>query len=228
VRRLLLVVGVLGAGGGVVLVVRPDLAGFGETSLLAVLGVLALVQVVRVAMGRKSHAPSLVETPDPETEQELSVPGEDLDEALAAIRRTPPRRATRRVEKRRSRRRESIRDRIEAAAVQTIVRQHGVSAERARRVLETGAWTDDPDAAAFFTGEIEVGRAERLRRALSRTPPFRRRAERAAAAVADLAAAERVAGLEPVGSDAGPRAQSSSQSQSQSRADDGRRREGSS
>ena len=226
-RRLLLAVGVLSAGGGLVLAVRPELAGFGETSILTVLGVLALVQTVRVALGRKGHTPSVAETPDPETEQELPAPGEDLDGALAAVHRTPPGRATRRVEKRRARHRDAVRDRIESAAVETIVGQHGVSRERARRAIETGEWTDDPDAAAFLSDAVEVavGRGERLRRALSRTPPFRRRAERAAVAVADLADAERGPELTAVGPSA--ETAESRPSTPTSTATDGGRREGS-
>jgi len=199
IRRLLAVVGVVSAVGGVVLVVRPDLATFGQRSLLAVLGVLALVQATRVALDRRGATLDAVETPDPETEQDLPAPGDDLDTTLAAVRRRAPT-LSRQAELQRRQRRETVRERIETAAVETIVRQHGCTRERARRALETGEWTDDPDAAAFFTGELEgVGRRGRLRRALGSEPPYSRRARHAAGAVAELADAERVEPLSPVG-----------------------------
>lgn len=205
IRRLLAVVGVVGAVGGLVLVVRPDLATFGGETLLVVVGVLAVVQGVRVTMQRRRHAPRQATTPDPETLQDLPVPGDDLDETLATVRRRPPRSLGPRAAKSLRRRRERIRSRIEAAAVETVVRQHGCTRERARLALETGEWTDDPYAAAFFTGELTgVGRGEWLRRRLSSEPPFARRARRAAQAVADLAEAERVEPLAPVGPEADP------------------------
>jgi len=198
-RRLLVVVGVVSAVGGVVLVARPELATFGRRSLLAVLGVLALVQAGRVAVGRRGVNPTGVETPDPETEQDLPVPGEDVDETLAAVKRRRPT-PSRQAEMRRRKRRETLRERIETAAVETIVRQHGCTEQRARRALATGEWTDDPDAAAFFTGDLEgVDARGRLRRALVAEPPYSLRARHAAHAVAALADAERVEPLSPVG-----------------------------
>lgn len=202
-RRLLVVVGVVSAVGGVVLVVRPELATFGQRSLLAVLGVLALLQAGRVAIDRRSATRDHVETPDPETEQDLPTPGDDLEASLAAVRRRAPT-LSRHRELQRRQRRETVRERIETAAVETIVRQHGCTRERARQALSTGEWTDDPDAAAFFTGELEgVGRRGRLRRALASEPPYSRRARHAAGAVADLADADRVEPLSPVGPDDG-------------------------
>ncbi len=197
-RRLLVVVGVVSAVAGMVLVVRSDLAAFGQRSLLAVLGVLALLQAGRVVIDRRGASRDRVETPDPETEQDLPTPGDDLDATLAAVRRRTPT-VSRRAERSRRRRRETVRERIESAAVETIVRQHGCTRESARRALSTGEWTDDPDAAAFFTGDPEgVGRRGRLRRALAPEPPYSRRARHAADAVAALADAERVEPLSPV------------------------------
>ncbi len=198
-RRLLVVVGVVSAVGGIVLVVRPELATFGQQSLLAILGVLALLQAGRVALGRRGATRDHTETPDPETEQDLPVPGDDLDATLSAVRRRTPT-LSRQAELKRRKRRDTVRERIETAALDTIVRQHGCTRERARQALETGEWTDDPDAAAFFTGELDgVGRRGRLRRAFDSEPPYSRRARHAAQAVAALADAERVEPLEPVG-----------------------------
>lgn len=198
-RRLLVVVGVVSAVGGVVLVVRPELATFGQQSLLTILGVLALLQAGRVALDRRSATRDAVGTPDPETEQDLPAPGDDLETSLAAVRRRAPT-LSRQAELQRRQRRETVRERIEAAAVETIVRQHGCTRERARQALSTGEWTEDPDAAAFFTGELEgVGRRGRLRRALGSEPPYSRRARHAARAVAALADAERVEPLSPMG-----------------------------
>ncbi len=196
-RRLLVVVGVASAVGGVVLVARPGLATFGERSLLVGLGVLALVQGGRVALDRRGASQEVAETPDPETEQDLPVPGDDLDEALSAVRRRTAT-VSRGAKRSRRQRRATVRERIETAALDTIVRQYGCTRERARRALETGEWTDDPDAAAFFTGDLDgVGPRGRLRRMLASEPPFSRRARHAADAVARLADADRVEPLSP-------------------------------
>lgn len=199
IRRVLIVVGVVAATGGIALVLVPQLGLFGGRSILVVLAAVALVQGIRVVLDRRGHVPDVGETPDPETEQDLQAPGDELDEALARVGRRAPGSVGPRGARRAKRRRETVRERIESAAVQTIVRRHGCTHERARRAMETGEWTDDPDAAALFTGKAEgIGTTERIRRLFGTEPPFARRARRAAIAVGELAEAETVEELPPV------------------------------
>lgn len=189
-RALAAVVGVLAVGVGVATMVHPGVASeFSvDRTMVFGVGVLALVQSYRVVRDRRNTPVSAAETPDPETEQDLPAPGEDFDELLSRVRwryagrrrRNPGERATRRV-----------RNRLERAAVSTITRKWGCTPEQAREALREGAWTDDPVAAAYFTGELHgVGLGRRIRLALAAETREQRRAARAAEAIAALSAAD--------------------------------------
>lgn len=108
------------------------------------------------------------------------VPGEEFDEALAAVsaagRRDP------------GERRRAVRERLEAAAVAVLVEVEDCSPATARRRLAAGDWTDDPQAAAFFReGETPaLSTAAHLRLLAGGELPFRRRARRVVAALAAL------------------------------------------
>lgn len=80
--------------------------------------------------------------------------------------------------------RADLRDRFESAAVASLVRERGWSPVQARERLESGAWTDDEEAAAFFAGE-ETDRSLRewLQALLSGESSFAKRAHRATAAL---------------------------------------------
>lgn len=112
---------------------------------LTLVGLGFALQTVRVVRGRLNNPYEQTETADPEISQELPTPGEEFDELLEAAG----------AARHSGAQRDTVRARLRAAAVAVIVRSEGVSREEAVAKLETGAWTDDPYAAAFFTGRVE-------------------------------------------------------------------------
>lgn len=97
-------------------------------------------------------------------------PGDDVDALLAALsasgRRDP------------SAERRELRERLRATATDVLARRFDCTPAEARRRLESGEWTDDRVAAAYFRS-APVGRAAHLRALATGEPPARRRARRA-------------------------------------------------
>jgi len=198
IRKVLAVLGVGLAALGLVLVFDRGLAArlsVTETVLIPI-AALALIQGYRVLRGRMGTSVQIAETGDLETEQDLGVPGDDFDERLARLRGNATfgvagagTTTTRRDHVIRNR--ERIRNRLEEAAVATVSNKWGCSTDRAREAIEEGAWTDDPYAAAFFTGEVEdLALRERVRNVLSPESRYQIRAKRGAAAIAELSEAD--------------------------------------
>ncbi len=191
-RQLLVGLGVVTAGLGFAMLVDRGLASAFRTSqiFLVVLGGIAVVQTYRVIRGRRRTEIEITETDDPETEQDLPVPGEDFDGTVRNMRglRRPDGRYREAGRNRYVRARDRINERLETAAVETIVRKSGCTEREAREALEAGTWTDDPVAAAYFTGKLEeTSLRRRIGLALSSEARHQRRANRAARAIADLA-----------------------------------------
>ncbi|WP_439025783.1 DUF7269 family protein [Haloarchaeobius sp. DT45] len=145
-RTLLSVLGVGVAAVAFTLVLFPDVAaGFSMNEMiLIVVGVATLAQGVRIGASRVQNRYVQAETPDPEQSQELPTPGDEFDELLREAG----------TDRRRLDSRERVSDRLERAAVATIARTQGCSLSEAKRRIDEGEWTDDPYAAAFFTGEM--------------------------------------------------------------------------
>ena len=138
--------GVLFVAVGFALLFVPGLAGLFDANelFLTLVGLGFALQTVRVVNGRRATPYEQADTADPEIAQELQTPGDEFDDLLeeaAALRYS-------------AHQRDAVRERLRAAAVATIVRTEGRSREQATQRLEDGSWTDDPYAAAFFTGEI--------------------------------------------------------------------------
>lgn len=146
-RTLLAVFGVALALTGFTLVAVPGLASSItlDEAVLVFVGLLGVVQGIRVAVGRSRLSYEQVETPDPEATQDLPTPGDEFDELLAEAG----------GDRRQIETRETVRERLERAAVETIVRTEGCTEAEARRQVESGEWTDDPYARAFFTGSVQ-------------------------------------------------------------------------
>jgi len=80
-----------------------------------------------------------------------------------------------------------VRGDLRAAARRALVRRTDRTRDEAVEAVETGTWTDDPFAAAFFTGLApDVGASARVRELLHRESPFKRRAIRAIEAIERL------------------------------------------
>lgn len=180
--RRFLVAGIVATIVGAVFFVNAPLAfRFPVTSALVTIagvtaGLLALVGVsTRLRTGRRRTAP-----PDPGPSP--THPGQDLEEALDAVRHGQH------VDT--AAEREAVFDRLAGVAIQVLERRSGVDADEARRLLGSGEWTDDPEAAAFFEAgpEDEAPLVERLRESFSDDARFARRANRAAAVLDEMEA----------------------------------------
>jgi hypothetical protein len=128
---------------------------------------------------RLSTERDTAELPAVEAPPDHPVPGDEFDAALAAI---SPRR-----DRANDAARAEIRERLEAAALATLSRE-GLPRDRARDLLDSGEWTDDPVAAAFFAVESTGGRDESfgdlLRSSVSGSNSFTVQAQHAAHAIA--------------------------------------------
>lgn len=179
-RRLLTAVGVALALYGIVAAFVPSAVPTLSVGrfFLVVIGLLALLQGLRQVGARRRTAYVQAETGDPETTQDLPVPGADFDAQIAGLY------SGNTLENK-----DAVRTRLYEAAVLTVKHHEGISREAAEERIEAGTWTDDPIAAAFFTGSVptELPLSRRVRLAMSLRPKFRRRARRAADAIDALA-----------------------------------------
>jgi hypothetical protein len=177
VRRIL-VAGAVATGAGLVGAFVPSLVPGIAPSYDAVVpvGMLAVflgaVYVYgRLRTSRRYGTPSERETrPTPPT------PGEEFDRRLSdlAPASTPEGKSER----------AAIRERLESAAVNVLV-DEGFDPETARERVETGRWTDDPHAAAFFAVEPSDRRGRLgLGELLGGGNSFERQARRTARVVA--------------------------------------------
>lgn len=135
-------------------------------NLTTFVGFLALTGAMLAARVPIRAETSRAEPPVPETKADFAVPGEDVDELLAELDENP----FGYIEKR-----EELRKRLTTVAVSVFIDRFGLREEPAREKIETGVWTDDPHAAAFFLGEYPEWAPLRLRlrdrASFTRTPP---------------------------------------------------------
>jgi hypothetical protein len=198
IRKALAVLGIALAVGGFVMLFDRGLAARLSTTQTALIpiGALALLQAYRVVRGRMGTEIEIAETDDPETEQDLAVPGEDFDEWVDSLASSGGLVGTGAMGAGAGRdhvirNRNRVRDRLEEAAVATISNKWGCSEERARQALHGGTWTDDPYAVAYFSGDPpEIGIRERVSYVFSGEGRYQRRANRAARAIAELSTAD--------------------------------------
>jgi len=179
VSRLVIGVGTAATIAGAVLLLTPLSVPI-EPPVVPTLGAVALLGLVAGAVGavdRSTDRPEPTSLPDPTGRVEVDAPGDAFDRRLATVSAQGD-----------DDRRESIRERLEAAAVATIGDAEGCPPEAARRRLERGDWTDDEAAAAFFADGIDPTPPlrERLRRAAAGEPTFAHRADRVVDELADV------------------------------------------
>ncbi|UPV72915.1 hypothetical protein M0R89_10175 [Halorussus limi] len=212
---ILTVVGVVAVAVGLLMMFVPGFAAAIGTGYAAVtiVGLLALVQALRVGRARMATELRAAETADVETVEAMPTPGDEFDRTVAELR-SGPRRVL-------IRERADLRDALENAAVTAVADRENCSREQARERVETGAWTDDPHAAAFLGGADAPSPPlfDRVKIAASTESPFQYRIRRTADAVA------RTAGVEPgdvsggAGDDAGAAANGSEPDDGEPRAD---------
>lgn len=182
-RTVLTAMGVVTFASGVLFVVRPELAGaVGATyGAVTLLGALGLVQLLRVLRSRRRTALRAAEPDDVEAVPSVPTPGAEFDRTVAELHAVP-----RRISLRRQR---QVQESLLEAAVRAVASRQHCSPERARELVLSGAWTDDPHAATFLGGpEVPPESvAERLRVAGSSYTPPQFRIRRTADAVARTA-----------------------------------------
>lgn len=182
-NRFVLVTGAVAVLFGSIVIVEPGvLARVGvslPSTFIIIIGLIALFEAFRSGYSRFARSVDAPSVPEPERRSVVSVPGTDFDTRLAAI--------SRRTRTRSVRERSQIRDRLTETAIEVLVRYDGDTPEYARERLQTGSWTDDPAAAAFFTSTdgFQVPLTERLRMTVTGDDAFCQQARRAIAVLAD-------------------------------------------
>jgi len=184
-RDALLAVGVATALVGIAMAYLPAVRLLDVPDSLPLL-ISAVALVAALVRGRAwlGHESRDVRPAERERPAPVVVPGDEVDVTLA---RAPPVGSTGGrggADNRRIQFRQSLRD----LAVETLVTFQGYTTAEARRAVDRGTWTDDPQAAAFFTTPTGEARSVTgsVRGTLSGERPFRRRAERAASEIERL------------------------------------------
>jgi len=137
-------VGVALVALGLGLVLAPGVAPFAlDGWAIALVGVVALFQGVTRVRERRRTPIDAEELPTLERAQELPRPGEEVDVAVESGELDAMRSYSAR---------KRVRKRLEAAAVDALVRYRDLDEAAAREALAEGTWTDDPWAAAQFAG----------------------------------------------------------------------------
>ncbi|WP_227355249.1 DUF7269 family protein [Haladaptatus salinisoli] len=178
-RPILTAAGILAVGWGLAVAFAPELAAVVPTGdvFLNLVGVLALVQGLRVVQSRRRRDVEGAATGDPETNVTHPTPGQEFDERLRTVH------SGSRSQRFRSQKR--LRQHLERSLLEAIVQREGCSEDDAKARVETGDWTDDPYAAAFLGGPSAPRRSwgEWLRQSFGGETTFQRRARRTADAV---------------------------------------------
>lgn len=136
-------IGLLSAVGGTAIPVAAATDALGNDYFLiaAVGGIAALAAVAATASGSAERM-NQATTPDPEGPVTVPAAGEELDRSLSNWQlRLPVLGAGRR---------ESVRERLRAAAVGTVRRIDGCSRSTAVEKVADGEWTDDEQVARFL------------------------------------------------------------------------------
>lgn len=179
-RTVVTAIGILAVGVGLAAIFVPGVAAAFTLKELFVkfVGFIAFVQGLRVVQGRRNANIEGAETGDPETNVTLPTPGHEFDDQLRTVHSGH--------RKRQFRSRRELRNRLEDSLVEAIVRREGCSDDEAQARIETGGWTDDPEAAAFLGGPSAPRRSWRewFRQSLGGETRFQHRARKTANAVA--------------------------------------------
>lgn len=149
--------------------------------LLLILGGMLVLGALNEVQRRRANPRIYAETTDTEETVELPTPGDDFDHRFDQLTYTRYRRGER----------ERLRDDVAGVAVETLARRRGITEAEARESLEAGTWTDDPYAAALFTGRPpEVSQIEQLRQMFRPGMAFKHRTNRVAAELARIDAGD--------------------------------------
>ncbi|MUW14040.1 DUF58 domain-containing protein [Halorubrum sp. CBA1125] len=181
-RRLASLVGIAALGFSLITIVYPGLVAFSlGPSIVSGIGVLALVQALRVVQTRRHESLDEAATPDPELPVGTASPGDELETVLNQFL------GSRRTYYHRTRIREGLR----SAAVSVLTQYEAYTATEAEEAVTAGTWTDDRYAAAFLGGENAPSPPlrPRLRGIVRREAAFNQGVRRTVDAIAAMAGA---------------------------------------
>lgn len=142
-RRIAAGIGVVVTALGVATFFAPGLGAMfsADEFLLTIVGIVALGLGTWMASDRRGAELGHARTGDPELIKGIPTPGEEFDLALRSASSVHEISG-----------RETVTERLEAVGVTVLQRRQGDTEDEARERLESGEWTDDPVAAAFFDG----------------------------------------------------------------------------
>lgn len=182
-RRLALLVGVATLGVGLIASLAPGLVAVSlDRTLVSGIGVVILVQALRVVQTRRHGDLEEATTPDPELPIRTSAPGTDLERVLEQFLDT----------QRVSYRRAHVRTGLRSAAVAVLTQYEGYSEADAKAAVAAGTWTDDSSAAAFLRDGSTPAQSvrTRLRNLVRRESTFQRDVRHTVDAIAAVAGLE--------------------------------------
>lgn len=111
--------------------------------------VIGLIVMSASLLYLKPGANSSADPPTVEKRRPLPSPGDEIEEQLRILSREPLRpNAKERWKDTHS----EFRPHLRTLALQTLVNQYNLNEARAEELLDTGAWSEDPQAVAFFAG----------------------------------------------------------------------------
>lgn len=150
-RSLVAGVGVVAVLGGLAALAGFVVPGLNATFLfVTVVGLVAGVQGLRYALGRRNVDYRSTDTGDPELRYRVPTPGDDVDRRLGGAggwRRAGA---------------SNLRTRLREAAVESLVLHDNCSPEAAEEHVEAGTWTDDPVAARYLGADVPLSWVTRL------------------------------------------------------------------
>lgn len=154
IRRVLILAGIVAGVGGLLLVAYPPLAASLSMSQVLVygLGGLCLLLVLSAVQRRRSAETQQAETGKPEFTTPLPKPGSNVDRVLRVVG----------LDREGEVDTKSLRDRLRELAVRVVSRRREVTREGAEELLESGEWTSDPYAAAYFADDYDLTLRQRL------------------------------------------------------------------
>ncbi|QIO24147.1 hypothetical protein [Haloarcula sp. JP-L23] len=113
-----------------------------EYFLLGILGGVGVGVLGWMVVRRAREHVTQADPPEPETVRDAPPPGDEFDRLVEGIPTLSARDGSEDAEQ--------LRQRLRDAVVATMMREEGLSRERANERVEKGAWTDDPVAARFL------------------------------------------------------------------------------
>lgn len=143
-RRIVVTLGITTLVCALLVIGFPELFAFSTSEVvISLIGILALVQAVRVMQDRRKRSAEDAAKQEPEQPIPTPAPGDVFENEVKQFL------STRRLHFYRDR----IRDGLQAATVEVLTQYDGYSPSEAEDAVEDGTWTSDRHAAGFLGGD---------------------------------------------------------------------------